>query len=79
MASPILGDVKAAAYQAGRPEATIRWWAHKGWIATYGSGRGKVKYDLAEVPACVRCEFTKEVITPAPPPNRQRDREAVAA
>ena len=77
--APILGDVKAAAYQAGRPEATIRWWAHKGWIATYGSGRGKVKYDLGEVPACVRCEFTKEVLVPADPPGTRRDREPAAA
>ncbi|SFD14123.1 hypothetical protein [Streptomyces aidingensis] len=74
---PILIDIKAAAWQAGRPESTIRWWAHTGRITTHrlGPGRGQVRYDADEIPIAVRDEHNADVILvpckPPPLPERQ--------
>jgi predicted site-specific integrase-resolvase len=57
-----------AAYYAGRPGVTIRRWAHEGRIHRYGSGRGKVRYNIHELPHGVRDEWTRALITPGEPP-----------
>jgi hypothetical protein len=46
---PALADTQAIALSVGRPEATIRWWAHRGWLTRRGTGpRGRALYDLTE-------------------------------
>ena len=45
----LVTEVDAAAW-TGRPGATIRGWAHEGRISKYGSGRGKVRYNLFDLP-----------------------------
>lgn len=57
-----------AAYYAGRPGVTIRRWAHEGRIKRYGSGRGRVRYNVFELNKAVRDEWTRELITPGDPP-----------
>ncbi|MBQ1164432.1 DNA-binding protein, partial [Streptomyces sp. A73] len=61
---------------AGRPASTIRRWAAEGRIRRYGSGRGKVRYDLNELPLAVRDESTREVLwhedTPPMPESAPR-------
>jgi hypothetical protein len=60
-----------AAYLVGRPASTIRRWAAEGRIQRYGTGRGKVRYDVAELPPARRCEYTGEVIEPGEAPARR--------
>jgi hypothetical protein len=44
-----LADTAAIALSVGRPEATIRWWAFKGWLKRRGTGpHGRALYDLTE-------------------------------
>lgn len=44
-----LADTAAIALSVGRPEATIRYWAHRGWLARRGTGpRGRALYDVTE-------------------------------
>ncbi|MEU7032714.1 DNA-binding protein [Streptomyces sp. NPDC046237] len=57
-----LVDEEAAAYYAGRPGVTIRRWAHEGRIRRYGSGRGKVRYNVFELNRADRNEDTGELI-----------------
>ena len=63
-----LVDEEAAAYYAGRPGVTIRRWAFEGRIRRYGSGRGKVRYNIFELNQADRDEWTGELITPGGPP-----------
>ncbi|MFC8273764.1 DNA-binding protein [Streptomyces sp. NPDC057271] len=58
-----LVDEEAAAYYAGRPGVTIRRWAYEGRIRRYGSGRGKVRYNVFELNRAYRDEDTGELIT----------------
>lgn len=69
----ILVDEAAAALYAGRPGVTIRRWAHEGRIKRYGSGRGKVRYNILELPRKTYDPWTdKEDLgePPALPKNR---------
>ncbi|MFJ4738718.1 DNA-binding protein [Streptomyces sp. NPDC088775] len=66
--TPILVTEADAAYYAGRPGVTIRRWAHEGRISRYGSGRGKVRYDVRELPHGIRDEWTRELISPGEVP-----------
>jgi len=44
-----LADTAATALSVGRPEPTIRYWAHRGWLKRRGTGpRGRALYDLTE-------------------------------
>lgn len=45
----LVTEADAAAW-TGRPGPTIRGWAHEGRITRYGQGRGKVRYNLFELP-----------------------------
>ncbi|MFJ6579261.1 DNA-binding protein [Streptomyces sp. NPDC091368] len=69
MSSLALVDEEAAAYWAGRPGVTIRRWAHEGRIQRYGKGRGKVRYNVHEIPKADRDEWTGELITPGATPT----------
>ena len=42
-----LADTQAIAYLVGRPESTIRWWAHKGWLTRHGTAK-RALYDIDE-------------------------------
>ena len=45
-----LADTKAIAYMLGKPEATIRSWAHRGHLRRRGTGpRQTALYDVDEV------------------------------
>ncbi|MET9950173.1 DNA-binding protein [Streptomyces sp. NPDC006339] len=68
MPDVILVDETAAAWYAGRPRVTIRRWAHEGRIARYGSGRGKVRYNILELDMGVRDEETNALIRPGKTP-----------
>ncbi|WP_030319618.1 hypothetical protein [Streptomyces flavochromogenes] len=68
MPSLALVDEEAAAYWAGRPGVTIRRWAHEGRIQRYGKGRGKVRYNVHELPKAERDEWTRELISPGETP-----------
>lgn len=48
---PRLVPEDVAVIYTGRPPTTIRRWAHEGRISRYGKGRGKVRYDLLELPS----------------------------
>jgi hypothetical protein len=69
-----LVDETAAAYYAGRPGVTIRRWAHEGRIQRYGSGRGRVRYNVFELPHATRDEYTGDLLQPgtAPPMPQRR-------
>ena len=75
-ADVILISVDLAAHYTGRPESTIRRWASEGRITTYGQGRGKVRYDLLELPHAVVDEWTGQRLPgqtpPIPPEPRGR-------
>jgi hypothetical protein len=45
----ILVSEEYAVVWTGRPASTIRRWAAEGRISRYGKGRGRVRYDLAEL------------------------------
>lgn len=60
---PKLIDAKAASYYTGRPVGTLWRWASEGRIASHGG-----KYDLNELPAATRDEWTREILTIGPPP-----------
>lgn len=62
----LLTEELAAAY-TGRPGVTIRRWAHEGRITRHGSGRGNVRYSVAELePKRVDPDTGK--VTPGPTP-----------
>lgn len=44
-----LTTIDGAVQWTGRPAGTIWRWASEGRIRTYGHGRGRVRYDLAEL------------------------------
>ncbi|MET9728431.1 DNA-binding protein [Streptomyces zaomyceticus] len=73
---PALADDHAIAYYTGRPASTIRRWRSEGRIAQYGSGRGKVLYDVHEFVPAVRDEWTDEVIKPGGIPPLMTDAQA---
>lgn len=42
-----LADTDSIAVLTGRPAATIRWWAHQGWLERKGTGdHGRALYDV---------------------------------
>lgn len=44
-----LAEGELIAYLTGRPEATIRWWAHKGWLKRHGKdSHGRTLYSIEE-------------------------------
>jgi hypothetical protein len=44
-----LADTAAIAIATGRKPATIRYWAHRGWLTRQGTGsHGRALYDLTE-------------------------------
>ncbi|WP_327307983.1 DNA-binding protein [Streptomyces sp. NBC_01298] len=57
-----------AAYYTGRPASTIRRWAAEGRIQRYGSGRGKVRYSVFELPHKTVDDWTGEVTVGEAPP-----------
>ena len=63
-----LVDEESAGYYAGRPGSTIRRWAAEGRIQRYGSGRGRVRYNVFELNQADRDEWTGELIAPGGPP-----------
>lgn len=63
-----LVDEEAAAFYAGRPGVTIRRWAHEGRIKRYGRGRGKVRYNVFELPRKTVDPWTGEASLGDPPP-----------
>jgi predicted site-specific integrase-resolvase len=65
-----------AAHWAGRPGVTIRRWAHEGRIRRYGSGRGKVRYNLWELNRALRDEETGALIEPGETPPLPAARRA---
>lgn len=66
-----------AAYYTGRPASTIRRWAAEGRIARYGSGRGKVRYSVFELPHASRDEYNGDLLAPGgTPPMPQRSPKA---
>ena len=71
-----LVDEEAAAVYSGRPRVTIRRWAHEGRIKRYGSGRGKVRYNVFELPRKVVDDWTGETTLGDPPPLPVRVRTA---
>ncbi|GHH58234.1 DNA-binding protein [Streptomyces candidus] len=73
---PILVVEADAVYYTRRPASTIRRWAHEGRIQRYGSGRGKVRYNVNELPAATTDEWTGEVTLGDPPPLPGRQSEA---
>jgi hypothetical protein len=47
---PVLVDTGSAAHAVGRPQATVRGWAHAGHLTKHGEDvKGRSLYDLAEV------------------------------
>ena len=42
-----LADTRAIAHILDRPESTIRWWAHKGWLTRHGTTK-RALYDIDE-------------------------------
>lgn len=67
----ILVDTESAALYARRSPSTIRCWAAEGRITRYGSGRGRVRYDLDELPHAHIDEDTGEWVVPDAPPLPQ--------
>jgi hypothetical protein len=65
---PVLVDEDSAAWYAGRPGVTIRRWAHEGRIQRYGSGRGKVRYNINELNMAPRDEYTNALLEPGDVP-----------
>jgi len=51
LSAPILVRPDEAAAYTQRPVATVYRWAHEGRITQHGTGRGRVRYDLRELPA----------------------------
>lgn len=47
---PFLVSEEYAVVWTGRPASTIRRWAAEGRITRYGRGRGRVRFDLAQLP-----------------------------
>jgi hypothetical protein len=44
-----LAPTESIAVLVGRPEPTIRYWAHRGWLHRRGTGpRGRAMYDVDE-------------------------------
>ncbi|MFC5144277.1 DNA-binding protein [Streptomyces aureoversilis] len=66
--NPLLVPEDEAAAWTGRPGVTIRRWAHEGRIHRYGKGRGRVRYNLWELPQKRLNEATGETILGPPPP-----------
>lgn len=69
--SPFLVSEEYAVIWTGRPASTIRGWAHQGRITRHGKGRGKVRYDLAELPSKTEDEFGNIVAGETPPMRTQ--------
>jgi hypothetical protein len=46
---PALAPTESIAVLVGRPEPTIRGWAHRGWLTRRGTGpHGRAMYDVDE-------------------------------
>jgi hypothetical protein len=66
---PFIVTEELAVIWTGRPASTIRRWAAEGRITRHGSGRGKVRYDLAEMAA--KTENDDGTFTPGVAPGRR--------
>lgn len=75
--SPFIVTEEYAVIWTGRPAATIRGWAHAGRITRHGSGRGRVRYDLAEMYAKSQDEDGNWV--PGATPDKLRPLATLAA
>jgi excisionase family DNA binding protein len=51
VSTPILVRPDEAAAYTRRPVHTVYRWAHEGRLTRHGTGRGRVRYDLRELPA----------------------------
>ncbi|KAB7850346.1 DNA-binding protein [Streptomyces mobaraensis] len=71
---PLLVTEAQAATWTGRAGATIRTWAHEGRITRHGSGRGRVRYNLWELPQ--RTVDDDGTVTLGPPPPLPAQRHA---
>lgn len=70
---PALVDEEAAAYYVGRPGSTIRRWAAEGRITRYRKpGSRAVRYNVWELNAASRDEYTSELLETAGPPPLPR-------
>lgn len=65
--SPFIVSEECAVIWTGRPASTIRRWAAEGRITRHGTGRGNVRYDLAEMPSKTEDEFGNIVPGVTPP------------
>lgn len=62
-----LADTAAIALATGRPESTIRYWAHRGWLTRHGTGpRNRALYDLTEA-----TQLAQRLTLDNPPDMRQ--------
>lgn len=67
---PFLVTEELAVVWTGRTGSTIRRWACEGRISRHGHGRGKVRYDLAEMAA--KTEGPNGEIIPGAVPDRMQ-------
>lgn len=74
---PFLITEEYAVIWTGRPGATIRRWASEGRLTRYGSGWGKVRYDMTEMHG--KTEADDGTIIPGATPPKLTDRQSVAA
>ncbi len=63
---PFLVSEEYAAIWTGRPPSTIRRWASEGRITRHGQGRGRVRYDLAELHPKTEDEHGNVILGRAP-------------
>ncbi|MER5783077.1 DNA-binding protein [Streptomyces mobaraensis] len=70
--SPLLVTEDQAAAWTGRAGATIRSWAHEGRITRHGTGWGRVRYNLWELPQKTTDEDGVTVLGPPPSLPEQR-------
>jgi len=71
-----LADAQAIAVATGRPYATIRRWAHNGWLERRGTdARGRVLFDVEEAQDLARRLALDNALTC---PNNQDDSQESA-
>ena len=75
--SPFIVTEEFAVIWTGRPASTIRRWACENRITRHGRGRGKVRYDLAEMSPKKEDEFGN--MTPGATPPKLAEPALLAA